>query len=355
MTEKQGGSPPSRPFRVGVDPTPRPARIRSASRLDGPGPRSGDIRAINRRFAQPMEIRHACPPLRWAGVLATVLAASAMAQHQNDPYGDISDLKVAKPEDKEDVESAPPPPGAIVLFDGNDLDDWVEPDGKTPAPWKLADGGAMQVKGGGIMTKQDVRRPLQAARRVPRPLHARSQRPGPGQQRRLPPGPLRGPGPRQLRPRQQGQRLRRHLQGRQAAGQRLQGPDRLAELRHRLPRPGLPGRQEGRSPPGSPSSRTASRSTTTSRSRSTTPSPASAATRARPARSCSRTTATRSSSATSGSFPWTEPERESPPDQTRKADQEPSTSRKQSARIASHVPADPLGCRRKRRSPIAWI
>lgn len=71
-----------------------------------------------------------------------------------DPYGDISDLKLAKPEDKQDVASIPSPEGAVVLFDGKSLDNWVKTDGKGAPGWKLVDGGAMQVSGGNIRTKQ---------------------------------------------------------------------------------------------------------------------------------------------------------------------------------------------------------
>lgn len=70
------------------------------------------------------------------------------------PYGDLGDLKILKPEDKEHVKSTPPPEGAIVLFDGKSLDNWIKTDGKSPAGWTLEDGGAMQVKGGNIMTKE---------------------------------------------------------------------------------------------------------------------------------------------------------------------------------------------------------
>jgi hypothetical protein len=83
-----------------------------------------------------------------AAVAVALLGGTALAQ-----YGDISGLKLNKPEDKEDVKSTPAPKDAIVLFDGKNLDAWVKTDGKTAAPWKLVDGGAVEVKGGNIITK----------------------------------------------------------------------------------------------------------------------------------------------------------------------------------------------------------
>ncbi len=89
--------------------------------------------------------------MRYAPALALFLLVAPLAFGQ---YGDISDLKIAKPEDKEDVKSTPPPKGATVLFDGKSLDGWLKRDGKNAATWTLVDGGAMEVKGGDIITKE---------------------------------------------------------------------------------------------------------------------------------------------------------------------------------------------------------
>src|SRR5262245_42709013 len=84
--------------------------------------------------------------------VAALLAAAAPALAQ---YGDISDLKLLKPEDKDDVKSTPAPSGALVLFDGKKLDHWVtRNDAKKPAAWKVVDGGAVQAGGGDIMTRE---------------------------------------------------------------------------------------------------------------------------------------------------------------------------------------------------------
>lgn len=92
------------------------------------------------------------PRIVLACVVALASAAPAFAQ---DPYGSIADLKLLKDADAKDMPSVSAPRDAIALFDGKSLDGWTHRDGKKPAPWKVLDGGIMQVAGGGdIITKQ---------------------------------------------------------------------------------------------------------------------------------------------------------------------------------------------------------
>jgi len=87
----------------------------------------------------------------WLGVLVVVgvsFAGQATAQ-----YGDISDVKIAKKEDKEDMKPVPAPKNAIVLLDGKSLDNWTARDGKE-AQWKLLDGDIVQGDKQDIITKQ---------------------------------------------------------------------------------------------------------------------------------------------------------------------------------------------------------
>ena len=68
----------------------------------------------------------------WRGVVVT-MAALLLARFGfgADPYGDISDLKLSKPEDKVDMKSVPAPKDALVLFDGKNFDHWTHGGGKT--------------------------------------------------------------------------------------------------------------------------------------------------------------------------------------------------------------------------------
>jgi Domain of Unknown Function (DUF1080) len=83
---------------------------------------------------------------------AAMLAALGFARAQ---YGDLGDLKIAKPDDKVDMKSTPAPKDAVILFDGKNLDKWaMRNDEKMPAPWDVLEGGVAQAKIGDIVTKK---------------------------------------------------------------------------------------------------------------------------------------------------------------------------------------------------------
>ena len=88
-------------------------------------------------------------------IVGLALGCASFASAQ-DPFGEISGLKLFKPEDKVDVPTTPAPAGAIVLFDGKSLDAWQNRNGKEMANWTLVEGGVLEVKSptSDIITKQ---------------------------------------------------------------------------------------------------------------------------------------------------------------------------------------------------------
>lgn len=86
---------------------------------------------------------------------ACLLTVPAVLTAADDPWKLDASFKAAKPEDLKDVESTPPPMGAVVLFDGKDLSRWEKKGGKGEVKWTLKDGAMEGVKGhGDIVTKE---------------------------------------------------------------------------------------------------------------------------------------------------------------------------------------------------------
>lgn len=104
----------------------------------------------------------------------TLFAAASLAPAQQTPGAKPQDTEVWEPVPKvvtPGVSITAPPSDAIVLFDGKNLDEWVQASDKSPAKWTLADGllTVNKQKGlGNIETKRRFKNyQLHAEWRVP--------------------------------------------------------------------------------------------------------------------------------------------------------------------------------------------
>lgn len=95
-------------------------------------------------------------------LLAPLTVTLLLALTAHGQFGDISGLKVARPEDKQDVKGTPPPQGATVLFGGTAKSlkaNWEKQDGGGEPGWEITEGAAL-VKGGSIVTKEKFNEPI---------------------------------------------------------------------------------------------------------------------------------------------------------------------------------------------------
>jgi hypothetical protein len=117
---------------------------------------------------------------------AMVAVAASLFAQQNPPPAQEKpkpeDTEVWQPEPKvvtPGAENAKPPSDAIVLFDGRNLDEWVQNKDKSPAKWTVADGvlTVSKVKGvGNIETKRSFKNyQLHVEWKIPENITGQSQ------------------------------------------------------------------------------------------------------------------------------------------------------------------------------------
>lgn len=84
----------------------------------------------------------------WKGQLADGTLKGQIAGQKN---GEFKFSQIQRPSP---TIGKAPPANAVVLFDGKNLDAWTTRDDKGSVKWKLVEGGAMEINGGDIKTKE---------------------------------------------------------------------------------------------------------------------------------------------------------------------------------------------------------
>jgi hypothetical protein len=67
-------------------------------------------------------------------VLTVPGLAGPVLARETPPQGPLRGITLTRPEDGGDAPVTPPPPGAVILFDGKNLDAWSGTDGASEAP-----------------------------------------------------------------------------------------------------------------------------------------------------------------------------------------------------------------------------
>ena len=86
--------------------------------------------------------------------VCSVLLLAASLYAGGDPYGDISDLKLLKPEDKEDMPSVPPPTGPSFSSTARASTAGSRPTARTRPGGSCSTAASCRSAGGNIITKQ---------------------------------------------------------------------------------------------------------------------------------------------------------------------------------------------------------
>jgi hypothetical protein len=102
-------------------------------------------------------------PARTAVLGLIFFATLVVALAVHGQFDHVGGLKVARPEDRQDVKSTPAPAGGKALFDGTPeslKSNWEKQDGGGEPTWEIKPGGAMQIKGGSIVTREKYNEPI---------------------------------------------------------------------------------------------------------------------------------------------------------------------------------------------------
>ena len=130
-------------------------RTGKVAAADAEGP-AGDAPGLLSSPGRPLDWLPVPPNLRVPARTASMRARSLLLLVCFTATAAFAEPPAEKPSDA--TLGAAPPKGAVVLFDGKDLDGWVKADGKTPPTWPVEDGIMTVGQAGRDHDREDVRR-----------------------------------------------------------------------------------------------------------------------------------------------------------------------------------------------------